>query len=237
MKLRMLGIRMSKTHMQITDGVRSMTICDRGEMSKIPRAANAAQLRSKRNSRPRHRVRAASRPVVARPCHGPADHASRDQAKELRTMQILSAKPLFEHTARMRPQAQDEVSAATVMKSHVAQMLEASAEPHAKIFGDESLLLITSVDLKEVQRLARFLPVIVLVHRSTGAHQVAPHKVSLAKSSSERSETTDLLGVLGKAVERFKSPSGGRTVAFWDVTINFSAIEALPKGEPLFPAS
>ena len=62
-------------------------------------------------------------------------------------MQILSAKPPFEHTARMRPQAQDEVSAATVMKSHVAQMLEASAEPHAKIFGDESLLPITSVDL------------------------------------------------------------------------------------------
>ncbi len=101
-------------------------------------------------------------------------------------MQILSAKPPFEHTARMRPQTQDEVSVATVMKSHVAQMLEASAEPHAKIFGDESLRPITSVDLKEVQRLARFLPVIVLVHRSTGAHQVAPHKISLAKSSSER---------------------------------------------------
>jgi DNA-binding response OmpR family regulator len=148
-------------------------------------------------------------------------------------MQILSAKPPFEHTARMRPQTQDEVSAATVMKSHVAQMLEASAEPHAKIFGDESLLPITSVDLKEVQRLARFLPVIVLVHRSTGAHQVAPHKISLAKSSSERSETTELLGVLGKAVERFKSPSGGSTVAFGDVTVNFPAMEALRKGEPV----
>jgi DNA-binding response OmpR family regulator len=224
---------MSKTHMQITDGVRSMTICDRGEMRKITRAANAAQLRSKRNSRPRHRARAASQPVVPQHCHEPRDQPSLDQAKELRMMQILTAKPPFEHAARMRPQTQEEVSATTVMKSHVAQMLQASAEPHAKIFGDESLPPITRVDLKEVQRLACFLPVIVLVPRSTGAHQVAPHKISLAKSSSERSDTTDLLGVLRKAVERFKSPSGGNTVAFGDVTINFPAMEALRKGEPV----
>lgn len=148
-------------------------------------------------------------------------------------MQILSAKPSFEHAARMRPQTQEEVFVATVMKSHIAQMLQVSTEPHAKIFGDESLPPITSVDLKEVQRLARFLPVIVLVPRFTDAHQVAPHKISLAKSSSERSETTDLLGVLGKAVERFKGPSGESTVAFGDVTINFPAMEALRKGEPV----
>ncbi len=148
-------------------------------------------------------------------------------------MQILSAKPSFEHAARMRPQTQEEVFVATVMKSHIAQMLQVSTEPHAKIFGDESLPPITNVDLKEVQRLARFLPVIVLVPRFTDAHQVAPHKISLAKSSSERSETTDLLGVLGKAVERFKGPSGESTVAFGDVTINFTAMEALRKGEPV----
>jgi DNA-binding response OmpR family regulator len=34
-------------------------------------------------------------------------------------------------------------------------------------------------------------------------------------------------------VERFKGPSGESTVAFGDVTINFPAMEALRKGEPV----
>ena len=89
------------------------------------------------------------------------------------------------------------------------------------------------MDLKETHRLARFLPVMVLIPKSTGAHQVTSHKASMAKSSSEGSETTDLLGVLGNAVERFKSTSVGTTVAFGDVTVNFSAMEALRKGEPV----
>ena len=148
-------------------------------------------------------------------------------------MQILNAKPPFGHAARMHPQTQEEVSAAIVVKSQAAQIVRASAEPDAEIFFDESLSPITSVDLKEIHRLARFLPVIVLIPRSTGAHQVAPHQSSVAKPSSERSETTDLLGVLGKAVERFKSTSGGNMVAFGDVAINFSAMEALRKGEPV----
>jgi DNA-binding response OmpR family regulator len=87
--------------------------------------------------------------------------------------------------------------------------------------------------LKETHRLARFLPVIVLSPKPAAADQVALRKISLAKSSSERSKTTKLLGVLGKAVQRFKSTSGGSTVAFGDVTVNFSAMEALRKGEPV----
>jgi len=133
----------------------------------------------------------------------------------------------------MHPQTQEEVSAATVLKSQVAEIVRASADLDAEILFDESLSPITSVDLKEIHRLARFLPVIVFIPRSTGAHQVAPHKSSVAKSLSERSETTDLLAFLGKAVERFKSTSGWSTVAFGDVTINFSAMEVLRKGEPV----
>jgi DNA-binding response OmpR family regulator len=119
------------------------------------------------------------------------------------------------------------------MNSQVAQISRGSARADAEIFFDESLSPISSVDLKEINRLARFLPVMVLIPRSTGAHQVASHKPSVAKSSNEWSETTDLLGVLGKAVERFKSTSGGNTVAFGDVTVNFSTMEALRKGEPV----
>jgi DNA-binding response OmpR family regulator len=64
------------------------------------------------------------------------------------------------------------------------------------------------------------------------ADRVTSHKMSPAKSSSEHSETTKLLGVLGKAVEHFKS-TGGSTVAFGDVTVDFSTLEAFRKSEPM----
>jgi DNA-binding response OmpR family regulator len=119
------------------------------------------------------------------------------------------------------------------MKGKVVQIARASAEPDAEIFFDESLSPIASVDLREIHRLARYLPVIVLIPRSTTKGQVPARKISVAKSSSERSETANLLGILGKAVERLKSTSGGSTVAFGDVTVNFSGMEALRKGEPV----
>jgi DNA-binding response OmpR family regulator len=145
----------------------------------------------------------------------------------------LDANVTAAHVIEHAPQAIPLCPNIAVSPENAAQIVRASAEPDAEIFFDESLSPITSVDLKEIHRLARFLPVIVLIPRSTGAHQVAPHQSSVAKPSSERSETTDLLGVLGKAVERFKSTSGGSMVAFGDVTINFSAMEALRKGEPV----
>jgi DNA-binding response OmpR family regulator len=163
-------------------------------------------------------------------CREPGKQPSLDEAKEVNKMQILNAKPLFGY---VDPQTPEGVSAAIVLKSQVAEIAQVSAEPDAEIFFDESLSPISSVDLKEIHQLKRFLPVIVLIPRSTGAHQVAPHKPSGTKLSSERSETTELLGVLGKAVERFKSASVGRTVTFGDVTVNFSTMEALRKGEPV----
>jgi DNA-binding response OmpR family regulator len=153
-----------------------------------------------------------------------------DEAKEVNKMQILNAKPLFGY---VDPQTQEGVSAAIALKNQVAEIAQVSAEPDAGIFFDESLSPISSVDLKEIHQLKRFLPVIVLIPRPTGAHQVAPHKPSAAKSSTERCETTELLGVLGKAVERFKSTNVRRTVAFGDVSVNFSTMEALRKGEPV----
>ena len=148
-------------------------------------------------------------------------------------MQILNVKPPFGHAARTHRQTLGEASTAVVMKSKVAKIPRASAQPDAEIFFDESLSPISSVDLKETHRLARFLPVIVLIPKPAAADQVALRKILPAKSSSERSETTKLFGVLGKAVERFESTSGGSAVAFGDVTVNFSAMEALRKGEPV----
>jgi DNA-binding response OmpR family regulator len=119
------------------------------------------------------------------------------------------------------------------MKTKVAQIARASAQSGSEILFDQSLSSIAGMDLEEIHRFARYLPVLVLIPRSTAANQVVPQKLSTAKSSSERSQATELLGVLGKAVQHFKSASGKSTVAFGDVTIDFSAMEAVRKGEPV----
>ena len=201
-------------------------------MLKITRTANAFRLRSTGSSRPHHKTRRKSTVVVPKHCRELEKKPGLDQTK-LPKMQILDAKRPFEHAPRTHDHTGDEAPAAAVTKSRAAQIAQASANPDTGIFFDESLSPITSVDLNEIHELARFLPVIVLIPRSMGAHQVAPHKISVKKSPSEHSETTALIGFLGKAVERFKSTSGWGTVAFGDVTINFSAMEALRKGEPV----
>jgi DNA-binding response OmpR family regulator len=119
-----------------------------------------------------------------------------------------------------------------VMKTQVAQFPQASVGPDADVFFDESLSGIPSVDLKEIQRLSRFLPVIVLIPRSAAKGQLTAHGISLARPSKEGCDTTKLLGVFGKAVERFKSTGGEGMFAFGDVTVNFAAMEALRKGKP-----
>jgi DNA-binding response OmpR family regulator len=148
-------------------------------------------------------------------------------------MQILKEKPPFDQMAGTHRQTQEEVSAAVVMKTRVMQIVRASAKPNAEIFLDESLSPIATVDLKEILRSESFVPVIVLIPRPTAADQVALRKTSLAKLSSEPSETKKLLGVLEKVVTHLKSTSGGSTIAFGDVTVNFSAMEAVRDGEPV----
>ena len=119
-----------------------------------------------------------------------------------------------------------------VMKAQVAQFPHPSVRPEAELFFDESLSGIPSVDLKEIQRLSRFLPIIVLIPRCTAKDQVTAQRSPSARSSNEASDTTKLLGVFGKAVERFKSTSAS-TFSFGNVTVNFSTMEALRKGQPV----
>jgi hypothetical protein len=100
------------------------------------------------------------------------------------------------------------------------------------MFFDESLVPMTSVGAKEIHRLARFLPVIVLIPRAA-LHQFNPLNDSPKKSTSEHSDTANLIGLVAKAVARFRNTGGVGTVTFGDVTIDFSAMEALRKGLPV----
>jgi DNA-binding response OmpR family regulator len=106
-------------------------------------------------------------------------------------------------------------------------------DPNAAMFFDESLTTMTSVGAQEIQRLARFLPVMVLVPRKAVPHQVTRLNDSAQKSTNEPSDPTNLLGLVAKAVDRFRSTREVSTVTFGDVTIDFSAMEALRKGSPV----
>jgi DNA-binding response OmpR family regulator len=200
-------------------------------MLKITRAANAFQLRSARNSQPHHKVR--RKPSVAsKHCREPGKQLNWDQTKEPGTMQA-NEKPPLEQVAGTHRQTPEDASAAVVMKSQAEEISRTSAQPDAQIFLDESLSPNTSMDVEEIRRLETFIPVIVLVPRSAVTDQVSLHNTSPAKLSCERSETKELLGVAEKAVKHLKSTSGRNTVAFGDVSVNFSAMETLHKGEPV----
>ena len=100
-------------------------------------------------------------------------------------------------------------------------------------FLNESLLPITTVNLKEIEPLSRFVLVVVLLPKSTAADQIAPPIHSMAKSTRERCHMTELLGVLGKAVDRFNGTSTDTACTFGEVTVTFSSMEALREGEPV----
>jgi two-component system, OmpR family, alkaline phosphatase synthesis response regulator PhoP len=119
------------------------------------------------------------------------------------------------------------------MKTSIAQFVPTTAKPDVASFFDESLSRIPSLDWKEIHQLSRFLPVIVLIPTSVAKTQGAPQKIAMAKSSSEGAEAANLLGVFGKAMERFKSNNGESVFTFGDVTIRFSEMEAIRKGQPV----
>src|ERR1700688_334415 len=84
------------------------------------------------------------------------------------------------HGVRPGHQTQDEISAAVVMNSHIRRIEGGSAEPDEDLL-DGSLSPLTSVGLKEIHRLARLLPVIVLVPRYRAVDQAVTRKMPVAQ--------------------------------------------------------
>ena len=169
----------------------------KSERATLNREGSATQFRSGRNNRAQNRSGATSQPVVLQRRRGPGKQPASEQAKGLGTMQTPIANAPLGYVAGMDRQNLEALSAETVTKSRVPQIVRASPEPKAMFF-DESLAPMTSVGMKEIQSLARFLPVIVLIPRSAAAHQVTRQNDSLQKSTSEQSNATDLLGLVGK---------------------------------------
>jgi hypothetical protein len=88
------------------------------------------------------------------------------------------------------------------------QLAQSSAHPRpiSAPFLDNSLARIPIVDLKEIRRLLRFPPLVVLIPKpQVVKDHGAPPKTTASKSLSLGSESARGFGQPGKAVEQFKS--------------------------------
>src|ERR1700686_5785318 len=92
-----------------------------------------------------------------------------------------------------------------VVKNPITQLAQASGSgPTRALFVDKSLARIPTITSKEIRSLSRFLPVIVLIHKST-IKKLAVREMTERKSLTETSESTKLLGLFSQAVGRFKT--------------------------------
>jgi DNA-binding response OmpR family regulator len=121
-----------------------------------------------------------------------------------------------------------------VVKNPITQLAQASVPgPTSGIFFyHESLARMPNINSKEIRDLSRFLPVIVLIHKSTIKKLVVLEMVE-SKSLTETSESTKLFGLFGHAVDLFNTADTGRVVVFGDVVVNLSSVEVRRKGQPV----
>jgi DNA-binding response OmpR family regulator len=120
-----------------------------------------------------------------------------------------------------------------VVKNPITQLAQASVPgPTSGLFFDESLARMPNINSKEIRDLSRFLPVIVLIHKSA-IKKLAVLELVESKSLTEISESTKLFGLFGHAVDLFKTADTGSVVVFGDVVVNLSSVEVRRKGQPV----
>src|ERR1700722_11773073 len=119
----------------------------------------------------------------------------------------------------------------TVVKNPITQLAQVSVPgPASALFADESLARIPTINSEEIYNLSRFLPVLVLIHKST-IKKLAVREIADGNSLTESSDPTKLLGLFGQAVGRFKSADADSVFVFADVTVSFSSVEVRRNGQ------
>src|ERR1700693_958667 len=120
-----------------------------------------------------------------------------------------------------------------IVKNPITQLAQASMlGPASAFFVDESPARIPTINSKEIRDLSNFLPVIVLIHKSN-IKTLAVREMMDSQSLTGSSECTKLLGLVGQAVDLFKTADADSVVVFGDVIVNFSAVEVRRNGRPV----
>ena len=120
-----------------------------------------------------------------------------------------------------------------LVKSPITQLAQASLpRPTSAVFIDESLARIPTINSKEIRSLSRFVPVLVLIDKST-IKKLAVREISESKLLTETSESTRLLGLFGQAVNHFKTTNTDSVIVFGDVVVDLSSHEVRRRGQPV----
>jgi DNA-binding response OmpR family regulator len=121
-----------------------------------------------------------------------------------------------------------------IVKNIAPQLRQSLTEPQPirALCLDDSLTPMRSVDLKEVHQLSRFLPFVVLIPKSHVEDLAFLSKVP-AKPLKRDSEPSKLLQQLSKTAQQYKWTSPEGDFVFGDAAVNFSAMEARHKGQPV----
>lgn len=120
------------------------------------------------------------------------------------------------------------------LKNALPKLVETSgATSTPALFLDESLARISHVDAKEIRRLSHFVPVIVLIHKSTIKNLPASGKLTPAGTRAGTSEPNALLGLVGQTMERFRTGDKDPPFVFGDVKVSMGSMEAYRNGEPV----
>ena len=122
----------------------------------------------------------------------------------------------------------------TMAKNLAPQLIRSSAErrPISALCLDESLGRIRTVNLKEIQQLSQFFPLVVLIPKSYVQDQVALPK-TLAASLRQKSGASKLLRQPSKTKQQYTNTNANAEFVFGDAAVNFSAMEAWRNGEPV----
>jgi len=89
-----------------------------------------------------------------------------------------------------------------------------------------------TINSKEIRSLSRFVPVLVLIDKST-IKKLAVREISESKPLTETSESTRLLGLFGQAVNHFKTTNTDSLIVFGDVVVDLSSHEVRRRGQPV----
>ena len=148
----------------------------------------------------------------------------------------MSESPLNQQTGKIkkRKQGKKEGAQEKGKKNLAVQFILSSREPEqfSALLLDHSLPRIRNADLKEPHQLSEFIPVIVLIPKSTVTGQTILSKIS-AQSPKGNSKTSKLPQQLSKTAKQYKRASPEGEFVFGDAAVNFSAMEARRKGQPV----
>jgi DNA-binding response OmpR family regulator len=120
-----------------------------------------------------------------------------------------------------------------IAKSPISQLLPAAAKQVPRVFLDDSQTSIQVMDLNEAHRLSQFATVIVLMPALSADDKRALSNIGANNSVGGTAATSKILEFFNASTVHFKSRSADSDIAFGDVRVNFSTMEANRDGEPV----